>query len=99
MTRDIQTVNFTADQKLLDFVNDKINKLHQFFDGIVAVEVYLKLDNNREDDNKIAEMRVFIPGSDLFVKKHGKSFEEAIDQVMDALKRQVQKHKEKIKGL
>ncbi len=99
MTRDIQTVNFTADQKLLDFVNEKISKLQQFFDGIVAVEVYLKQDNIREDDNKIAEIRVFIPGSDLFVKKQGKSFEEAIDQVMDALKRQVQKHKEKIKGL
>ena len=99
MTRDIQTVNFNADQKLLDFVNDKITKLHQFFDGIVAIEAYLKLDNNSEDDNKIAEIRVFIPGSDVFVKKRGKSFEEAIDQVMDAAKRQVQKHKEKIKGL
>jgi putative sigma-54 modulation protein len=99
MTRDIQTVNFTADQQLLDFANDKISKLHQYFDGIVAVEVYMKLDNNREDDNKIAEIRVFIPGNDLFVKKQGKSFEEAIDQVMESLKRQVQKHKEKIKGL
>ena len=99
MTRDIQTVNFNADQKLLDFLNDKFTKLHQFFDGIVAIEAYLKLDNNSEDDNKIAEIRVFIPGSDVFVKKRGKSFEEAIDQVMDAAKRQVQKHKEKIKGL
>jgi putative sigma-54 modulation protein len=99
MTRDIQTVGFTADTDLLAFVNDKISKLHQFFDGIVAIEVYMKLDNNREDDNKVAEMRVFIPGNDLFVKKQGKSFEEAIDQVMEALKRQVQKHKEKIKGL
>jgi putative sigma-54 modulation protein len=99
MTRDIQTVNFTVDQKLLDFVNDKVSKLQQFFDGIVAIEVYMKQDNNSEGDNKIAEIRVFIPGSDLFVKKHGRSFEEAVDQVMDALKRQVQKHKEKIKGL
>jgi putative sigma-54 modulation protein len=99
MTRDIQTVGFTADQKLLDFVNEKISKLHQFFDGIVAMEVYLKLDNNSEEDNKVAEIRVFIPGSDLFVKKKGKSFEEAVDQVMDTLKRQVQKHKEKVKGL
>jgi putative sigma-54 modulation protein len=99
MTRDIQTVNFTADQKLLDFVNEKISKLSQFFDSIVAVEVYMKHDNNREDDDKIAEIRVFIPGNDLFVKKHGKSFEEAIDLVMEALKRQVQKQKEKIKGL
>jgi putative sigma-54 modulation protein len=99
MTRDIQTVGFTADQKLLDFINEKISKLHQFFDGIVAMEIYLKLDNNSEEDNKVAEIRVFIPGNDLFVKKKGKSFEEAVDQVMDTLKRQVQKHKEKVKGL
>jgi putative sigma-54 modulation protein len=99
MTRDIQTVNFTADQKLLDFIEDKLGKLQKFHDGIVATEVYLKLDNNSEEDNKIAEIRVFMPGNDLFVKKKGKSFEEAIDQVMESLKRQVQKHKEKTRGL
>ncbi|MDQ3192100.1 MAG: ribosome-associated translation inhibitor RaiA [Bacteroidota bacterium] len=99
MTRDIQTVNFNADQTLIDFVNERITKLHQYFDGIVAIEAYLKLDNNSEEDNKIAEIRVFIPGNDLFAKKKGKTFEEAIDQVLDSVKRQVQKHKEKIKGL
>ncbi len=99
MTRDIQTVNFNADQTLIDFVNERITKLHQYFDGIVAIEAYLKLDNNSEEDNKIAEIRVFIPGNDLFAKKKGKTFEEAIDHVIDTVKRQVQKHKEKIKGL
>ncbi|HET6244664.1 MAG: ribosome-associated translation inhibitor RaiA [Bacteroidetes bacterium] len=99
MTRDIQTVNFNAEPELIDFVNEKLTKLHQYFDGIVAIEAYLKLDNNSEEDNKIAEIRVFIPGSDLFAKKKGKSFEEAIDQATDSVKRQVQKHKEKIKGL
>jgi putative sigma-54 modulation protein len=99
MTRDIQTTNFTADQSLIDFVNERTAKLKQYYDGIVAIEVYLKLGNKSDENNKIAEIRVFIPGSDLFVKKEGKTFEEAVDQVVDTLKRQVQKHKEKIKGL
>ena len=94
----INSVRFDADQKLIDHVNKKVNKLVQFFDGIVGAEVFLRLENVQDDENKIAEVKLLIPGDDLFVKKQSKTFEEAINKAVESLNRQVTKYKEKLKG-
>ena len=91
----VQSVNFTADGKLIDFVNDKVNKLNTFSDTIISSEVFLRLDKSTDKENKIAEVRILVPGKELFAKKQSKSFEEATDLAIDALKKQVEKHKEK----
>ncbi len=95
----IQSVNFNINDNLSSFVNDKVGKLEQYFDSIVSSEVYLKLENTTEIENKISEIKVLIPGNEIFVKKKAKSFEEATDLAVDALKKQINKHKEKIKGV
>jgi len=87
MKINISTVHFDADQKLNDFVNQKVKKLTQFYEEII----------NDELGNKIAEIRLVIPGGELFAKKQCKSFEEATDQCIDALKPQILRHKEKLK--
>ena len=92
-----EAVHFDADKKLVDFVNGRVNKLENFFDNIVGGEVYLKLGSATENENKIAEIKIHVPGKELFAKKQSKSFEEATDLCVDALKKQVQKHKEKLK--
>jgi putative sigma-54 modulation protein len=94
----INSVHFDADQKLIDHVNRKVSKLGQFFDGIIGAEVYLRLENVPDDENKIAEVKLLIPGNDLFVKKQSKTFEEAVNKTVDTLKGQVTKYKEKLKG-
>ncbi|MCW3086541.1 MAG: raiA [Bacteroidetes bacterium] len=99
MTVKIQSVHFDADKKLLDFVQERVDKLTTFYDGIINSEVILKLDKSDATDNKIAEIKLHISGNDLFAKKQCKSFEEAIDTSIDALKTQVRKHKEKVKGI
>ena len=99
MTIKIQSVHFDADKKLLEFVQEKVDKLTQFYDGIINSDVILRLDKSSDTENKIAEIRVHIAGNDLFAKKQCKSFEEAVDTSLDALRIQVKKHKEKIKGM
>lgn len=94
----IQTIHFDADQKLLDFTEKKVEKLVKFYDGIVGAEVIFKLDKDQKDENKIAEIKLVISGNDLFAKKQCKTFEEAVDEVVDALKKQLTKHKEKQRG-
>lgn len=94
----LRSVNFDADQKLVDFIQEKINKLSHFFDRIISADVYLKVDNNNEADNKEVEIRLFIPGHDLFAKKVSKSFESAADEVTEALRRQAKKRKEKVRN-
>lgn len=91
----VHSIHFTADQKLITFVNDKVNKLELFFDNIIAGEVFLRLDKSNEGDNKVAEVKILLPGKELFAKKQCKSFEEAADLAVDALKKQVEKHKSK----
>jgi putative sigma-54 modulation protein len=93
----IQSVHFTADQKLLDFIEAKLQKLGVTYDAIIEGEVTLKLDNASNNENKITEIRLHVPGNDLFAKRQCNSFEEAADQVVDALRNQIMKHKEKIR--
>ncbi len=95
----INAVRFSADQKLEKFVQNKVKKLVQFYDDIIGAEVFLKLENTQGMENKITEIRVDLPGNELFAKKQSKSFEESTDNAIDALKKQITKHKEKIRGL
>jgi putative sigma-54 modulation protein len=91
----INSVNFTADRKLIDFINEKMQKLELMNDHIVSSEVFLKVDNGPSKENKIAEVKIHVPGNELFASKQCKSFEEAVDSSVDALKKQVEKHKTK----
>ncbi len=95
----VQSVNFKADRKLVDFIQQRMDKLDQFYDRIIDGEVYLKVDNNHSRENKIVEVRVNVPGNDLVVKKECTSFEEATDLATDALRRQIDKHKAKLRGV
>ena len=93
----LHSVHFTADQMLIDFVNEKVKKLGLFYDAIVTSEVFLRLDKNQEGENKISEVKLLTPGKELFAKKHARSFEEATDLAVEALRKQVAKQKEKNK--
>ncbi len=95
----ISSIHFKADVKLEDFIREKTAKLSNLFDGVIGCDVTLKVDAASNNENKIAEIRVMIPGNDLFAKKQAKTFEEAVDNAVDALKRQVKKYKEKLKGM
>lgn len=97
MDLQVHSVHFDADKKLLSFINDKVGKLKTFSDRIILGEVFLKIDKSTDSDNKIAEIRLMIPGKELFAKKQCKSFEEATDLACEALRKQVTKHKEKRK--
>jgi len=96
MTTNIQSVHFDADKKLIDFANEKVNKLTTFFDGIISCEIILRLDKSSTSDNKVAEIKLAIKGNDLFSKKQSLSFEESIDLACEALKTQLIKYKEKL---
>ncbi len=89
------SIHFTADKKLINFINDKLAKLDLFFDKVIACEVYLRLDKSVDKENKIAELKLLIPGKTLVAKKQCKTFEEATDLAAEAIKKQVKKHKEK----
>ena len=97
MNVNIQTMHFDADEKLVSYVNRKLQKLQTFHDRIVKVDVYLKLDNVVHTiKDKIVEIRIHVPRHDFFAKASTKSFEESFDCTMDSIVSQIKRKKEKL---
>jgi len=94
----IHSVHFDADKKLIDFVESKVNKLDQFYDNIIGAEVFLRVEKDQSPDNKLTEIKLQIPGSDLFAKKQTDTFEESTDLAVNALRKQLTKRKAKQRG-
>lgn len=96
MNVNIQSVHFEADSKLIGYVQRKLEKLSNFNDRIIQVNVFLKLDNVvHAIKDKIAEIRVHVPKHNFFVKSTSKSFEESFDNALDSMVAQIKKNKER----
>ncbi len=97
MNININSVHFKTDQKLEDFIEKKVSKLSNLYEGVLGSEVVLRLDNSETRENKVAEIKLNLKGYDLFAKKQSKTFEEAANTAIDALKKQIEKHKWRLK--
>lgn len=97
MKVNITSVHFKTDVKLENFIEKKVNKLSGMIEGVMGSEVVLKLDNSESRENKIAEIRLQIKGHDLYAKKQSNTFEHATDTAVDALKKQLEKYKGRIR--
>ena len=75
MKVNVQAVNFNVDRKLVDFIQERMDKLEKYYDKIVSAEVFLRLENTSDKENKTAEIKIIVPGDDFLVKKTAKSFE------------------------
>jgi putative sigma-54 modulation protein len=95
MKLQVHSIHFDADQKLIDFIQKKVDKLETFYDRMVDGEVFLRL-NNEGIENKTVEIKLNLPGQHLFAKEQARSFEAATDQATEALKAQLQKFKTKV---
>ncbi len=93
-----QSVNFNADATLIQFVQNRLDKLETFYDKVVSSDVYLKVENTSSKENKIVEIKLQVPKDKFIVKKQCKSFEEAVDSACSSLERKLKKRKEKMRA-
>jgi putative sigma-54 modulation protein len=98
MKIEIQSIHFKADKKLLDFIKNKVEKTQTFFDGVQHADVYLRLEKDKEGENKVVEIKMNVAGNPVFAKEHDATFEAATDLVLDKLVAQIRKHKEKLQA-
>lgn len=87
----IQSLHFTAREPLTELINSKVEKLSRLNSKIQAAEVTLSLDHAGGDGNKVCEIRLVVPGNDVFAKRQRDSFEAALAEVVDALEHQLRK--------
>jgi putative sigma-54 modulation protein len=95
MKLQVHSIRFDADNKLLDFIQKRVDKLETFYDRFIDGEIFLRLDKDNQNENKIVEIKLNIPGGQLFAKERKDSFEAATDDAAESLRRQIKKHKEK----
>ena len=96
MKTQIQSLGFDATNTLQNLINQRLEKVGQVSDRILEGRVILKLDKSDIQENKVCEIRLVIPGHDLFAKKTAASFEQALDHVIHALEKQVHDWKDKL---
>jgi putative sigma-54 modulation protein len=96
MKLQVQSIHFDADIKLINFIQRKVDKLETFYDRLVDGEVFLRL-NNEGIENKTVEIKLNVPGTQLFATEKAKSFEAAADLATEALRNQLKKFKTRVK--
>ncbi len=91
----IHSLHFNADQRLEEYIQNKVNKLAKFYNDIIGAEVTLRAEKVQMVENKIVKIKIEIPGNDSFAEKQAATFEEAVDLAAEALEKQLKKHKSK----
>ena len=94
----VQSVNFNISKDLVNYIEKKVNNLEKFHDHIIGAEVYLKVQSTSEKENKLVDIKIMLPGTDIVAKKQSKTFEEAVSLIADSVKKQLVKRKEKLRA-
>lgn len=94
----IEADQFKADNSLTEFIEKKVVKLDHYYDKIIDAHVILKLENAGQVKDKVAEIILNIPGDTIVSKETNKTFESAIDEGVDNIKRQLIRKKEKMRA-
>jgi putative sigma-54 modulation protein len=89
----IQSLGFTTGESLENFIKEKVNTLKSSDIVRATVTLYKSPSGNPESD--YCEIRLEVPGNDLFVKKHSEYFETSVNECVYILALQIKKNKEK----
>ena len=95
MNINLNAVGFKPDVKLEEFIDKKVSKLETVYERVLGAEVILRLEVKEKSMNKVAEVKLLVPGEDIFAKKMCDTFEEAVDNCVEAIRKQIVKKKEK----
>lgn len=94
----IQAPDFNATAALTEFIESNVGKLAQLSDKVLECRVFLKLDKSDTKENKICDIKLVIPGQDLFASRQSGTFEEATTQSIEAIKHQMERWKATLKN-
>lgn len=97
MQLQITARHFDADDTLKDYASKKLSKLERYYDGITDARIVLAEDGGA-GSSRSAEIVVHVYQQTLSANGEGPTHEKAIDQCVDALRRQIKKYKAKLRS-
>jgi len=77
-------------------LQEKFDRLEKFFDRIQQCKIMLKKEKEGKQNYFVVEVKLAVPGNDLFASDQAESFEVAADTVFLQLESQLKKHKAKL---
>jgi putative sigma-54 modulation protein len=86
---DIQTEDFDPSNDIMGVIRMEMRKLMRIYGNIVGADVYLKESNRSEPDNKMARIRVGVPGHSLFAEASSTTWIQALTDVSGNLRSQI----------
>jgi putative sigma-54 modulation protein len=91
----IQSLGFKHSNNLEEYIRERLGKLTPG-DQIVRANVTMFQGPDRATPSDYCEIRLEVPGPDLFVKEHSDRFEQAVDECINKLQSILRKQKEKM---
>ncbi len=86
---------YSISEPLQELIDEKIKKLLVFYDRIQSAKVYLRDDINRPNhkENRKVEIELSVPGNVLYSDAAAESFEKAVSDAAEKMRRQIRKLK------
>ena len=98
MQINIQSPGFTVKPVLTGFIQEKVEKLSNYYSEIISIDISLRVSNSNTKENKVCDLRLAIPGNDILASVQCKTFEEAVLAVVEIIKNRIKRKKSKIIG-
>lgn len=96
MNIEIQFVNTRKIASVEELIRQKLNDLNKKYDFITNAAVFIKEEKHPNERNHVCEIRLSVPGPQLYASSHETLFEKAAVNTIDDLERQLRKQKEKM---
>lgn len=94
----IQSPGFKVTQVLTGFIQEKVEKLSNYYSDLISIDISLRVSNSDTKENKVCEIRIAVPGNDILASAQCKTFEEAVLNVVEIIKTRIKRKKSKIIG-
>ncbi|MGS2764984.1 HPF/RaiA family ribosome-associated protein [Sinomicrobium sp. M5D2P9] len=93
MKTDIHFVKLNTDKKLEALTVKKLHVLTNKFDWVIKADVFFKQDPSSGGRGKICDIRLSVPGPEIFASSNETSFEISLAETLNDVKQQLNKRK------
>lgn len=97
MTINIQFVNLDFSDTIAEHATKKLNKLAEKYEWLINADVFFKEENNDPGKDKVCNIKLSLPGPQVFATSNEKNYEAALKETISDLEIQLKKRKETFK--